>query len=198
MLLYNLNENGSLKKVAKIGFSDSGVFLIDDYKTIYVWMGQKASKKKKDSAVKAAENLNKKRESPAKVQIQDQSKEYGAFLAIIDLLKKGIPQDQPVERRPELELEVEETKELIEAGLDPDLEAELTLGTDEIAKENKPYEELCKELAKLQLGVIKGKKKISEKELTEKTDEIYKSSSTYEELCWLIAEMRKLSEKKNA
>ncbi len=197
MLLYSVNDNGSLKKITKLSFAATTVFVIDDYKTIYVWNGQKATKKKKDLGVKAAEKLNKERKDAAKIQKLDQNKEFGAFLGMMNILKKGIPKEDLIERRPELELAVEETKELVEAGLDLDLEGELTLSADEIARKNKTYEELCRELAKLQLKLVKGKKRITEMELIEKTEEILKSSSTYEELCWLIAQMGKLSDKKD-
>ncbi len=197
MLLYSVNENGSLKKITKLSYAATAVFVIDDDKTIYVWNGTKATKKKRDLDVKAAEKLNKEKKNISKVQKLDQNKEFGAFLGIKDLLKKGIPKEDLIERRPELELAVEETKELVEAGLDLDLEGELTLSADEIAKKNKSYEDLCRELAQLQLKLLKGKKRITEMELIEKTEEILKSSSTYEELCWLIAQMSKLSDKKD-
>jgi len=121
MLLYSVTDNGSLKKVTKVSFATTAVFVIDDYKTIYVWNGQKATKKKKDFGVKAAEKLNKERKNAAKIESLAQSKEFGAFLAMIDVLKKGIPKEESIERRPELELAVEDTKELAELDLNSTL-----------------------------------------------------------------------------
>ncbi len=61
MLLYSVNENGSLKKITKLSYAATAVFVIDDDKTIYVWNGQKATKKKREFGVKTAEKLNKEK-----------------------------------------------------------------------------------------------------------------------------------------
>ena len=129
-----------------------------------------------------------------KIQKIDQDQEYGSFLAIKDILKKGITSDNN-ERRPELKIKFEKTIELIEAGLDPDFEAEITLSAHELAEKNYSYDDLARSLAILQMSFLKGK--ASENEIQAKTEEIIKSSSTYEELCWLIAEMSKLLIKKS-
>ncbi len=113
---------------------------------------------------------------------------------MMEFLTKSAHQEESEERRSELELEIEDTMELIEAGLDPDLEAEITLEAYKVAQEKKSYEELCKILAETQLSLIKIRSKPSEKEIAKKATEIHNSSSTYEELCWLIAELRKLKE----
>jgi bifunctional DNA-binding transcriptional regulator/antitoxin component of YhaV-PrlF toxin-antitoxin module len=197
MLLYSVSENGALRKATKVDFAENKVYLIDDFKTIYIWFGQKASKKKKDLSVKKANNLNKKRNSTANIQIINQNQEFGAFLAIKDVLKKGLKQNIPIKRRQELKLEIEDTLELIETGLEPDLEAELTVAAYNIAQEKKSYRELCRNLAELQLTLMKGKGKTSEKEIKRKEDEIFLSSSTYDELCWLIAELKILLERKS-
>ena len=100
------------------------------------------------------------------------------------------------ERRNELILKVEETKELIEAGLDPDLEAEITILANEISLKNKPYEELSRNLAQKQLVFINSNKKINENDIKKKNEEILKSSTTYEELCWLLAQLEILKKRK--
>jgi len=199
MLLYSVNfvENKAyIRKVTKIDFADNKVFLIDDLKTIYLWLGVKASKKKKDLSVKKVKALNKKRKNSAKIQIINQNQEFGAFLVIKDILKKGIKRDIPIKKRPELQIEFEDTMELIEAGLDPDFEAEITVASHNLSQEKNTYEDLCRKLAETQFTILKGKDKASETEIKKKTEEIYKSSSTYEELCWLIAELSILKEKK--
>ncbi|MFX0071209.1 MAG: hypothetical protein ACFFAO_08980, partial [Candidatus Hermodarchaeota archaeon] len=124
-------------------------------------------------------------------------KEYGSFLAVKDILLNGAATDHSIDRRPELEIEYEDTLELIEAGIDPDLEGEITIAAHNLSEEKKSYRELCRILAEKQFILLKGNKKPSEQELTKKTDEIFKSSSTYEELCWLIAELDILIKNKN-
>ncbi len=193
MLLYSITENGALRKVAKVDFNENKVFLIDDFKTLYLWFGSKASTKKKDLSIKRTEKLKEQKEKEVKIQIINQNQEYGAFLAIRDLLKKGLESGVVFEKRPELKIRFNDTQELIEAGIDPDFEGEITIAAHNIAEENHSYEDLCRKLAEIQMKFIK--ENASEKEIKKKTEEIYKSSSTYEELAWLIAELRALLEK---
>lgn len=197
MLLYSVAENGALRKVKKVDFNEKKVFLIDDFKTIYIWVGLKASKKKQDLSKKRANELNNKRENIAKIQIMGQNQEYGAILAIMDVLKEGLTQSISLERSPELEMEYKDTMELIEIGLDPDFEAEITVAAHKLSEEKRSYEELCRKLAELQLTLLKGEEKALKKDITKKAEEIYKSSSTYEELCRLIVELSILIEKKS-
>ncbi len=197
MQLYSVNENGALRKIIKVDFAENKVYLIDDLKTIYLWVGLKATKKKKNFGIKKANILNDKRKNNAKIQIINQNKEFGAFLAMMDILRKGIKQNIPIKKRPELSIEIEDTMELIDAGLDPDLEAEITVAAHNISQEKKTYDELCREIAETQLIILKGKVKVSEVEIKKKTKEIYKSSSTYEEICCLLAELKILVEKKS-
>ncbi|MFX1376917.1 MAG: hypothetical protein ACFFA0_14015 [Promethearchaeota archaeon] len=196
MILYSVYENGAMRKVKKVDFSNTKVYLIDDYKTIYLWYGINSSKKKKEFGKKKATSLNSDRETPAKVQIIHQNKEFGAFLAIMDLLNKGLTEDTVLEKREELKLEIEDTLELIESGLEMDLEAEITLAAHKLSEEKVSYEDLSKRLAELQLILLKGNNKPSEKEINDKTKQILESSSTYEELCWLVSELKILIDKK--
>lgn len=195
MQLYSVSENGALRKITRVNFAEDKVYLIDDLKTLYLWVGLKATKKKKNFGIKKANILNDKRKNNAKIQIISQNKEFGAFLAMMDILRKGIKQNIPIKKRPELSIEIEDTMELIDAGLDPDLEAEITVAAHNISQEKKTYDELCREIAETQLIILKGKVKVSEVEIKKKTKEIYKSSSTYEEICWLLAELKILVEK---
>ena len=196
MNLYTVYENGALRTVTKVDFSDNKVYIIDDEKKIYVWVGLKSSEKKREFGQKKAEILNQKKKKPIKVELLEQNKEYGSFLAIMDLLMEGIDEITKTERRNELILKVEETKELIEAGLDPDLEAEITILANEISLKNKPYEELSRNLAQKQLVFINSNKKINENDIKKKNEEILKSSTTYEELCWLLAQLEILKKRK--
>ena len=197
MILYSVGVSGGLKIISKADFKEDNVYLIDDFKTIYVWFGSNISKKRKDITINKANLLNEKKEETANIQIIDQNKEYGAFIVIRDFLSKGVKQIKAIERRAELKIQIEETMELIEAGLNPDLEAEITIAANDLTQKKKSYKELCETLAKLQLGLIKGSKKTSKDEIQKKTQEIFKSSSTYEELCWLIAQLNTLDKKKS-
>ncbi len=195
MNLYNIGARGGLKKVSKIAFANDGVYLIDDMKTIYLWFGKDIPENRRQLSEKKANELNKVRENPAIIQLINQDKEFGAFLAIKDLLHQGLTKD--AERRSELELQYEdamELMELVELGFEADLEAEITISAHDISKEEKSYKELCRELAEIQLSIMKPKNP-TQAEIKKKAKEIFDSSSTYEELCWLIAELRNLQEK---
>lgn len=195
MILYSVYENGVLRKIRKIDFHDAKVYLIDDIKTIYLWFGSQSSKRKRNFGVKRASDLNNKRKTSAKVQINYQNKEYGAFLAIMELLKKDLNEDLQIKKREELELEIEDTLELLETGLEMDLEAEITLAAHKLSQEENSYEDLARRLAEIQLILLK--KKPLEKEIKDKTEEILSSSSTFDELCWLVSELEILIKKKH-
>ena len=195
MIVYNVGIRGGLKKIRKADFKEDDVYLIDDTKSLYVWFGSSISKKRKDLTINKANILSQKKKIPVNIQIVSQNKEYGSFLAIKDLLQKGIKPRQDLDRRPELEIQYKETVELIDAGIDPDLEADITIAAHKLSQENKSYKQLCKMLAQLQLDLIKVSKTTLKKDIENKTQEIFKSSSTYEELCWLIAELKAIKKK---
>jgi predicted DNA-binding antitoxin AbrB/MazE fold protein len=194
--LYTIYENGVLKKIDKVDFNEKKVYLIDDFKVCYLWFGSLSSEKKKKFGEKRAKDLNNTRKSPVKIQIIHQNKEYGTFLVIMDILRKGLKSEGFREKRDELVFEIEETLELIDTGLELDLEAEITLKAHKLSQEGISYEELSKRLAKSQLILLKGKGKPLITEIKKKTEEILNSSSTFEELCWLVSELELLIEKK--
>ena len=196
MQLYTVSSKGTLRKAKRIAFTEGGAYIIDDYKNIYVWLGKKTTEKRKNHTTQNANELNSERKPKATIQIMKEGEEFGAFSAMMDLLKKGLEKEEEIERRAELEIEYENTKELLSIGLDPDFEAEITVEAHKLAKKNQSYEELCSILAKLQLQLIQEKENISEKEIKEKASEIYKTSATYEEICWLIAEINKIKKEK--
>jgi len=195
MKLYSVGVRGGLKKISKAAFREDEAYLIDDSKTIYLWFGSNITKKRRELSVDKTKLRNEKNENIANIQIIIQNKEYGAFLAIKDALMKGEIKKQNLERRPELEIKFEETLELIEAGLSPDLEAEITLAAHKLSKKNISYKNLCQLLAEMQLDLNKGPNKASKNEIQKKTQEIFKSSSTYEEICWLIAQLKAITDK---
>ena len=192
-----MGVRGGLKKIHKIGFSENQVYLIDDNKTLYLWIGKKIPEKRKEICVNKVNSLNEKRDPPANIQIITQNKEYGSFMVIMEMLKKGLKPDDSVERRAELKIKYKNTVELIEAGIDVDLEGEITIEAHKLSQEKKSYEDLCRLLAEIQLYLLKPKGKATKKEIEKNAEEIHESSSTYEELCWLIAELNILAKKKS-
>ncbi len=195
MKLYSVGVRGGLKKISKADFQKDEVYLIDDSKTMYLWFGSNITKKRKDVSINKVKLINDKQDDGVNVQIITQNKEYGAFIAIKDSLKKGEIKKQNLVRRPELEIQFEETLELIEAGISPDLEAEITLAAHKLSQQKKSYKKLCQTLARMQLDLIKGPNKASKNEIQKKTQEIFESSSTYEEICWLIAQLNAIADK---
>jgi hypothetical protein len=195
--LFNVYENGALRKVNKVDFADHKVFLIDDEKTIYLWFGKKSSQIKRKLSEQRAQKIINTRTKKTNLEILHQGNEYGSFLTMIVPLKKGFSDSARMEKRKELKIKVDDTLELIEAGITPDFEGEITLDAHKLSEEKKSYEELCRILAKLQLEFINMGKKIKAADIEKKTIEIYQSSSTYNELCWLIAELRLIKQKKN-
>jgi len=196
MKLYSVYENGVLKKINRVDFNDNKVYLIDDFKINYLWFGSNSSEKKREFGKKRAKDLNSKRKSPAKIQIINQNQEFGTFLVIMDILKEGLKNEDSSAKRDELVFELEDTLELIDAGLDLDLEAEITLHAHNLSQEGISYEDLSKRLAELQLVLLKGKDKPLASEVKNKTEEILKSTSTFEELAWLVSELEILIKKK--
>ncbi len=195
MQLFNVYENGVLRKVDKVDFADHKVFLIDDENTIYLWYGKKSSQNKRKLSEKRAQKLIKTRTKKTDLEILHQGNEFGSFLTMIEPLKQGISHKVSLEKRKELKIKIDDTLELIEAGITPDFEAEITLDAHKLSEEKKSYEELCRILAELQLELISTEKKIKSAEIEKKAIEIYRSSSTYDELCWLITELRLLRQK---
>jgi hypothetical protein len=194
--IYSVYQNGVLKKVNKIEFKDEKVYLIDDFKTFYLWFGSNSSKKKREFGKKRASELNQNRKSPARIEIIHQNQEFGAFLVIMDIIKGSMKKEISSGKRGELVIEPEDTLELIDAGLEMDLEAEITLAAHQLSQEGLSYEELSRRLAESHLMLFKDMGKPSEKEIAKKTKEILDSSSTYDELCWLVSELEILIKKK--
>ena len=62
MRLYSVGVRGGLKRISKAEFKEDNVYLIDDFKTIYVWFGSNISKKRKDITINKANLLNEKKE----------------------------------------------------------------------------------------------------------------------------------------
>ena len=54
MQLYNLDEKGDLIKIERLNFIDSDVYLVDDNKTIFIWVGLNAPQNKKNFSAEIA------------------------------------------------------------------------------------------------------------------------------------------------
>ncbi len=100
-------------KTNKLHFFANEIYLVDDDKTIFLWFGREVGLNKQDITVKKARKLNKDRGGRAKLLLMNQGREYGTFSAMMDDLKKGIKEEEVIERRPELDLK--EPKKVLKA-----------------------------------------------------------------------------------
>ena len=106
MNFYSLDDKGNLVDQHKLEFDDNHVYLIDDIekKTLYIWVGLKVPQYKKDLTAAWARRFDKDRGGACKILIMIQKREYGSFLSMMDMLKKGLIPGKSTERRPELVL----------------------------------------------------------------------------------------------
>ena len=79
-----LIEQGNLKEISKPVFSKGDVYLVDDDKTIYVWIGSKASVDEKTTGAAQARTLDQQRGGAAKIITVDENQEPSAFLKLIN------------------------------------------------------------------------------------------------------------------
>lgn len=85
MKLY-LIDQGNLKEINKLIFSSGDVYLLDDERTIYVWIGNKCSVDEKTAGAAQARSLDQQRGGAAKIITVDQGQESGEFMKIINPL----------------------------------------------------------------------------------------------------------------
>jgi len=78
-----LIEQGNLKEINKLIFSSGDVYLLDDEKTIYVWIGNKCSVDEKTAGAAQARTLDQQRGGAAKIITVDQGQEPNEFLKVI-------------------------------------------------------------------------------------------------------------------
>jgi len=79
-----LVNKGSLEKISKPVFSMGDVYVVDDNKTIYVWIGSKASVDEKTAGAAQARTLDQQRGGAAKIITVDENQEPSAFLKLIN------------------------------------------------------------------------------------------------------------------
>ncbi len=103
MQLFNISDKGELLKLDKLTFDENDVYLVDDEEknTIYIWVGLDVSEEKKGIVGNVARSLDKEHGSTMKILVMKMGREYGAFLAMMHDLKKGLIPGKTIERRPE-------------------------------------------------------------------------------------------------
>ena len=199
MRMLNVNNKGEFNEIDKLDFIDSDVYIVDDEKTIYIWVGNEVSQDLKDKTASIARTLDKDRGGAAKILIMKQKREYGSFLAMMDDLKKGLIPGHTVERRPELDLTLEESEDEISAEEVEDPEVVKWL------KQTKQYRKVTPEdiyldvVAETVENDIETSSKIPEIQVLPegfimedhvKVGAYYLSQEGYDynELCWILAE----------
>ncbi|MFW9822227.1 MAG: hypothetical protein ACFFE4_04800 [Candidatus Thorarchaeota archaeon] len=78
-----LIDKGELKEINKPVFSSGDVYLVDDERTIYVWIGNKCSVDEKTAGAAQARTLDQQRGGAAKIITVDQGFETKEFLKLI-------------------------------------------------------------------------------------------------------------------
>lgn len=85
MKIYLINK-GELNEINKSVFSSGDVYLIDDEKTIFVWIGAKCSIDEKTTGAANARRLDQERGGAAKIITIDQGQESSDFLKLVNSL----------------------------------------------------------------------------------------------------------------
>ncbi|MFW9826211.1 MAG: hypothetical protein ACFFEY_01160 [Candidatus Thorarchaeota archaeon] len=81
-----LIDQGNLVEIDKNVFSAGDVYLVDDERTIYVWIGNKCSVDEKTAGAAQARTLDQQRGGAAKIITVDQGQEPNEFLKAISSL----------------------------------------------------------------------------------------------------------------
>ena len=76
-----LVDQGSLRQISKPVFSKGDVYVVDDDRTIYVWIGGKASVDEKTAGAAQARTLDQQRGGAAKIITQKIKNGNPIFLA---------------------------------------------------------------------------------------------------------------------
>ena len=78
-----LIDKGEIKEIKKPIFSSGDVYLVDDERTIYVWIGNKCSVDEKTAGAAQARTLDQQRGGAAKIITVDQGFETKEFLKLV-------------------------------------------------------------------------------------------------------------------
>ncbi|MFW9951475.1 MAG: hypothetical protein ACFFKA_15270 [Candidatus Thorarchaeota archaeon] len=79
-------DQGQLKEISNPVFSTGDVYIVDDQRTIYVWIGKKCSVDEKTAGAAHARSLDQSRGGAAKIITVDQGQETPEFMKIISSL----------------------------------------------------------------------------------------------------------------
>lgn len=185
MQLYNVDENGDLIKRDKLDFIDGEVYVVDDNKNVFIWVGLNATQNKRDVTAEIARKLENERGDKAKILIMKQGREYGSFLVMMDDLKKGLLPGVTIERRPELELEkpsepIESEKGIIhEEEEEPQIEKNVKGWFGQLKKYRKSEPEIY----------IPEQEEVGlENQIREEAYYLSLENYSYNDLCWMLAE----------
>ena len=182
MQLFIIEENGDLTEVTKLDFIDEAIYLVDDGRTIYIWVGDESSQKKKIITANIARRLEGDLDEYSKILIMKQRREYGSFLAMMEHLKKGDLPGVSVERRPELVLEKPSESIIFKEGsLDTNITQELQKPIIFKESEQEPEMELSEpEESEEVFGL--------ESQIREAAYYLSLDNYSYDDLCWMLAE----------
>lgn len=185
MQLYNVDDKGDLIKIGKLDFIDTDVYVVDDNKTIFIWVGLNVSQDKKDISADIARKLEKERGKETKILIMKQGLEYGSFLVMMDDLKKGLLPGVTIERRPELELQKPSKSMESEAPLKPKDEA-----VSAVDKNVKEWLDQLKNHRKLEPieTTFEQEDFGLEHQIREAAYYLSLENYSYNDLCWMLAE----------
>lgn len=180
--LYALNDKEEIFRVNKLTFAENAIYLVIEGTSIYIWVGHKISKEKRNLSIEKANTLAKQKKAKFNIIVQYQNLEYGAFLAMMDKLSQNKMLDSE-----ELKKFKEEKK---------DFQAQVKVASYFLWQKSLPYNDLAWLLAERQLWAQKGCKDVSKTEIKNRAEEIFNSSLSYDELTWLVAELDILISKK--
>ena len=79
-----LVDQGNLNRINNPVFSTGDVYIVDDEKTIYVWIGKKCSVDEKTAGAAQARTLDQQRGGAAKIITVDQGLETNEFMKLIN------------------------------------------------------------------------------------------------------------------
>ena len=185
MQLYYVDDKGELIKIGKLEFIDTDVYVVDDNRAIFIWVGLNVSQDKKEISADIARKLENERGKETKILIMKQGREYGSFLVMMDDLKKGLLPGVTIERRPELELQKPSKSMEYETPLKPKDEEIST-----VDKNLKGWLEQLKNHRKLEsIDTIFEQEDVGlEHQIREAAYYLSLENYSYNDLCWMLAE----------
>ena len=81
-----LIDQGTMKEISKPVFSTGDVYLLDDDRTIYVWLGSKCSVDEKTVGAAQARTLDQQRGGAAKIITVDEGSETPEFMKLVGMM----------------------------------------------------------------------------------------------------------------